>query len=168
MESAERLWSLGSLRASRAASSRELRREKNTRKGRASATAHHLLAPLQLLLLLTLLAYPAKFCSTAVFAQYSEVGPILSSSLEESAVCNTTVYREWYDMPYSGALLVDLVDFWIFSDAELTNGQVQCWTPSNAQLHLCNRLLLMQECGSSRGCETNAEGGTCSGGTLIL
>lgn len=55
-----------------------------------------------------------------------EVEPNLSS-LQEGSACNTTLYRQWYDLPYSlsGALLVDLDGFWIFSDAELTNGQVR-------------------------------------------
>ena len=43
--------------------------------------------------------------------------------LEEGSGCNITTYGEWYGSPYAGALL-DLDGFWIFSDAELTNGQV--------------------------------------------
>lgn len=45
-------------------------------------------------------------------------------ALDEGSECNTTLYDKWYESPYSGALLTDLVDFWIFPDAELTNGQV--------------------------------------------
>lgn len=37
--------------------------------------------------------------------------------------CNITLYDQWYNLPYSGALLDDLVDLWLFSDAELRNGQ---------------------------------------------
>lgn len=37
--------------------------------------------------------------------------------------CNTTLYYKWYNTPHSGAFREDLIDFWLFSDAELTNGQ---------------------------------------------
>ena len=41
----------------------------------------------------------------------------------DGTYCNTSLYDGWYDTPYSGALLDDLTDFWLFSDAELSNGQ---------------------------------------------
>lgn len=41
----------------------------------------------------------------------------------DGTTCNVTVYNEWYESLYSGALTVDLTDFWLFSDAELTNGE---------------------------------------------
>lgn len=37
--------------------------------------------------------------------------------------CNVTLYNGWYEYPYFGALTADLTDFWLFSDAELTNGE---------------------------------------------
>lgn len=131
MESAERL----SPASSRASSRREPGR------GHATATAR-VPGPLPLLffLLLALLGSPAKIGPAVAFAQVStEVEPSLSS-LEEGSGCNTTLYRQWYDLPYSlsGALLVDLVDFWIFSDAELTNGQVSRWMePINCDKQAC-------------------------------
>ncbi|CAM9178459.1 unnamed protein product [Hapterophycus canaliculatus] len=59
----------------------------------------------------------------AVFAQLSSETEASLRMSADSSACNTTLYMKWYESPYSGALLVDLVDFWIFSDAELTNGQ---------------------------------------------
>ena len=121
MESAERL----SPESSRVSPCREPGR------GPTTATAR-VVGPRPLLFLLVLallLASPAKNGPAAVaFAQVStgEMEPNLSS-LQEGSACNTTLYRQWYDLPYSlsGALLVDLDGFWIFSDAELTNGQVR-------------------------------------------
>lgn len=46
-----------------------------------------------------------------------------SSWSSEGTSCNTTMYESWYESSYSGALIEDLTDFWLFSDAELTNGQ---------------------------------------------
>lgn len=46
-----------------------------------------------------------------------------TTSYDDGTVCNATLYDGWYYSPYSGALLDDLTDFWLFSDAELTNGQ---------------------------------------------
>lgn len=128
MESAERLSPASSRALSpRGFFGREPRRGEIRRTGPATVAAS-LLRPVQLLLLVfSLLASPAKIGPAAVLAQLStDVEPNLSS-LEEGSACNTTRYGEWYDSPYSGALLVDLVDFWIFSDAELTNGQVNYW-----------------------------------------
>lgn len=47
----------------------------------------------------------------------------LLGSSSHSGSCNITLYNGWYESPYSGALTEDLTDFWLFSDAELTNGQ---------------------------------------------
>lgn len=45
------------------------------------------------------------------------------ASYSDGTTCNATLYDGWYDSSYSGALVDDLADFWLFSDAELTNGQ---------------------------------------------
>ena len=45
------------------------------------------------------------------------------ASYNDGTTCNATLYDGWYDSSYSGALVDDLADFWLFSDAELTNGQ---------------------------------------------
>lgn len=37
--------------------------------------------------------------------------------------CNVTLYNGWYQYPYFGTITFDLTDFWLFSDAELTNGE---------------------------------------------
>lgn len=107
----------------------------------AATSTARFLGPRQLLfpvlLALALLAAPANIGPAVAIAQLSaETGPNRTSlevepnlsSLEEGSQCNTTLYRQWYNLPYSlsGALLVDVVGFWIFSDAELTNGQVGC------------------------------------------
>lgn len=133
MESAERL----SPASSRTSSRGESRRGNFRRAGTAAVTAHLLGRLYKLpLLLLALLSPLAKIGpSTAVLAQLS-TDDVESSPLEGTA-CNTTLYVDWYDLPYSGALLVDLVDFWIFSDAELTNGQVHFWNPSICDEHPC-------------------------------
>ncbi|CAN0108807.1 unnamed protein product, partial [Sphacelaria rigidula] len=43
--------------------------------------------------------------------------------VSEVSSCNSTLYDGWYQSSYSGALTQDLTGFWLFSDAELTNGQ---------------------------------------------
>lgn len=45
------------------------------------------------------------------------------SCVSEVSSCNSTLYDGWYQSSYSGALTQDLTGFWLFSDAELTNGQ---------------------------------------------
>lgn len=71
--------------------------------------------PLALTLLAWLLALAPSGSSGVAF----EVG----SSSSDVAACNVTLYDGWYESSYSGALTEDLTDFWLFSDAELTNGQ---------------------------------------------
>lgn len=53
----------------------------------------------------------------------SEVPFEVARTSADVAVCNVTLYDGWYESSYSGALTEDLTDFWLFSDAELTNGQ---------------------------------------------
>lgn len=139
MESAERPSSGSSRtppsRAAPSSPSREARRANRRRRriGLATTTTTTastalVLVQLPQLLILLLLASSASAWSPAVFSQQlsttsDKVGPGLRA-LEEGSECNATLYDAWYESPYSGALLTDLVDFWIFSDAELTNGQV--------------------------------------------
>ncbi|CAN0394190.1 unnamed protein product [Ectocarpus sp. 12 AP-2014] len=60
---------------------------------------------------------------SSALAQPSSDAELSVGSVQDAFTCNVTLYDQWYDSPYSGALLEDLVDFWIFPDAELTNGQ---------------------------------------------
>lgn len=71
-----------------------------------------------------------------VASQEPSVEALVVVDVEEGSECNATLYDEWYDSPYSGALLTDLVDFWLFSDAELTNGQVCGCVPARARVGL--------------------------------
>ncbi|CAN0488531.1 unnamed protein product, partial [Ectocarpus sp. 8 AP-2014] len=70
---------------------------------------------------------------SSALAQLSSDAERSVGSVQDALTCNVTLYDQWYDSPYSGALLEDLVDFWIFPDAELTNGQAlevvssTCW-----------------------------------------
>lgn len=98
------------------------------RRGRrlGSAAAAALLVLQQILVASLATAWPA------VFAQLTSDTDASLRLSEEGSACNTTLYVEWYESPYSGALLVDLVDFWIFSDAELTNGQVYTYAAREA------------------------------------
>lgn len=48
---------------------------------------------------------------------------IVSSDDPTTGMCNATRYDEWSNSQYSGALVDDLADFWLFPDAELTSGQ---------------------------------------------
>lgn len=54
---------------------------------------------------------------------YASLVDVQVTSYDDGTACNATLYDGWYDSPYSGALVADLTDFWLFSDAELTNGQ---------------------------------------------
>ncbi len=100
-------------------SPRGARRRKRRRAttGVSATASSTLLTPLVQILL----ASSARAWPPAAFAQAGTS----FEPLEEGSGCNTTAYGEWYDSPYFGALLDDLVDFWIFPDAELTNGQVR-------------------------------------------
>lgn len=51
-------------------------------------------------------------------------------------LCNASSYNEWYDSPYSGPLTEDLTDFWLFSDAALSNGQAMEVVSSSCLLML--------------------------------
>ncbi|CAB1109290.1 unnamed protein product [Ectocarpus sp. CCAP 1310/34] len=114
MESAERYLPRPSRSLPRATTRRPLKRQRR----RIGLLAESAAAPSFLLQVL----FVASAMSSAL-AQPSSDAELNVGSVQDALTCNVTLYDQWYDSPYSGALLEDLVDFWIFPDAELTNGQ---------------------------------------------
>ncbi|CAM9477461.1 unnamed protein product, partial [Scytosiphon promiscuus] len=95
------------------------KRRRGRRLESAAATAVLVLLEQSIVIVSLANSWPAVSAQLSGEAEAS-VG---TSASAEGSVCNTTLYGEWYESPYSGALLDDLVGFWLFSDAELTNGQ---------------------------------------------
>lgn len=87
-----------------------------------------------------------KFGSLLLLGQLvlalSIVGKVEASVLQSNELsCNSSIYNGWYDSRYSGALVDDLNNLWLFSDAELTNGQA-LEVASSTCLVMMNKLRL--------------------------
>lgn len=84
-------------------------------------------------LYLSLLSRSLYFRHASCASPAAFTGDTEDSLTFDGTACNITLYEQWYNIPYSGYLLDDLVDLWLFSDAELRNGQAMEMVSSSCE-----------------------------------